>query len=412
MSQMQEQGIAERAIVDNSDDQASQALVDALQICFKILKWIMVFVVVMFLFSGAFTVKPEEVALVMRFGKVVGTGPERELKPGFHVAWPEPIDRVIKIPKETLRSVDCEFWYYLTEQEKLQGKSGRVGASLVPGKDHAVITADANLLHVNMNIKYRIVDAYDYVKNIYGAEHPENIPEKSLIKCLADEAIIYSAANFKVDDLIGPKKTSFARMVKDYLDRELLSMECGLKLDEVLIPKIEPPRQVVKYFIDVRNAAEEKHAKIQEAIGDETELLTKTAGTGYQELIKALILEQKYEKTNDPKLPEARKRVRELLAQAGGTVQDILADAKIYKTKVVESARADAEYLQALLPRYQESPNVVLTRLLLSTLEKLLPKVRKWYLPEHVDQARFIIDRDPQELKQQLNEQESQNNKR
>ncbi len=404
---MQEQKVANGNT--NDTDQASQALVDALQVCFKILKWIMIFVVVMFLLSGTFTVKPEEVALVMRFGKVVGTGPERELKPGFHIAWPEPIDRVIKIPKETLRSVDCEFWYYLTEQEKLQGKSRRVGTSLVPGKDHEVITGDANLLHVNMNIKYRIIDAYDYVRSVYGAEHPETIPEKKLVTDLADEAIIYSATNFKVDDLIGPRKTAFARMVKDYLNRELLAMECGLKLDDVLITKIEPPRQVVKYFVDVRNAAEEKHAKIQEALGDETELLTKTAGSGYQDLIQAIMLEQKLEKTNDPKLTEVRKRVRNLLDQAGGAVQDILADAKIYKTKVVESARADAEYLQALLPRYQESPNVVLTRLLLSTVEKLLPKVRKWYLPEDINQARFMLDRDPQELKQA--QQQSEQNK-
>ena len=131
-------------------DEAGKALIDALHVCFKLLKVIMVFVIIVFLVSGTFIVKPEEVALVTRFGKVLGTGPERERKPGFHMSWPEPIDHVIKISKETQRAIDSEFWYHITEQEKIQGQSRRVGTSLVPGKDHAVITSDANILHVRM----------------------------------------------------------------------------------------------------------------------------------------------------------------------------------------------------------------------------------------------------------------------
>ncbi len=384
---------------NQGSDAASKALVDALQICFRILKVIMVFVVIMFFASGAFTVKPEEVALVTQFGRVLGTGPEREKTPGFHLFWPEPIDKVIKIPKATQRSVNSEFWYYLTEQEKLQGRSGRTGATLVPGKDNSIITADANLLHVKIDIKYRIVDAFGYVKNIYGAENPDSYPEKKLISSLADNAVIRSANQFTVDGLIGPKKMAFANMIKKYLSASLQRLHCGLKLDDVLITKIEPPRQVVKYFVDVRNAAEEMHANIQTALGDEEELLTNTAGPGFQKLTEAIDTEQKLEQANDPKLKKERVVVNDLLDQAGGSVQEILADAKIYKTKVVESAKADAEYLQALLPKYMESPNVVVTRLLLGTIEKLLPKVNKWYVPAKVKEVRFLIGRDPEELK-------------
>lgn len=389
--------------IENTD-QASKALTDALQICFKLLKLIMIFVVVAFLLSGVFTVKPEEVAIVLRFGKVVGTGLEREKGPGFHLAWPEPIDKVIKISKETQRAADSEFWYYLTEQEKLQGRSAHVGDSLVPGKDHAIITADANLLHIKLNIRYHITDAYDYLKSIYGAENPEQMPEKNLIISLANEAVIHAAAQFNVDDLIGPQKTRFASKVKEYLTKSLRELDCGMMLDDVLITKIEPPRQVIKYFIDVRNAAEEMHSNIQKALGDKDELLTKTAGSGYSELIEAIELEQKYQMTNDPRLAEIRKKVSELLSQAGGSIQEELAEAKIYKTKVIESAKADAEYLKALLPKYRENPIVVLTRLLISNLEPLLPKVRKWYIPENAKEIRLTIDRDPQELKELQNE--------
>lgn len=384
---------------DPSMDEANKALVDALQVSFKLLKLLMVAALVWYFAYGAFQVKPEEVALIKRFGKIVGIGPERELKQGLHWAWPYPVDEIIKVRKDK-RTTNADLWFTMTEQERIQGKSLSAGESLIPGRDEYVITGDANILHVSMIVKYRVADAFDYVSNIPNAELPDMVnPETDLIRALAENAIIRAAGQYKVDDLLGAQKASFSNLVKKIMDESLASARCGLQLEDVLINKIDPPRQVVTNFNEVRNAAEQMHGMIQTAMGDSEQRMTQTAGQGYRELIAALEEEKALTAKNDPALPEAKKQVEQLLEQAGGSVREIMEKSLSYRTKMVKSAQADAEYLQALLPEYQKNPKVVLTRLLLSTLEQTLPTVRKWYMPKDVYRIRMQLDRDPDELR-------------
>ena len=70
----------------------------ALKISFGFLKFFILLILFYYLFSGIFSVKQDEVAVILRFGKIAGVGEKRVLKPGFHWAFPEPIDKVIKIP--------------------------------------------------------------------------------------------------------------------------------------------------------------------------------------------------------------------------------------------------------------------------------------------------------------------------
>lgn len=385
-------------------DHANKALVDALHFSFVILKIIMFFVIVIYLASGTFQVPQGQVAMISRFGKILGTGPERELQPGFHWSWPWPIDERIRVPKGTVRTANCTFWFHLTDQEKLQGGGGPAGDSLVPGKDDYVLTGDANILHVNLDVQYTIADACNYVRTIPGADrwdpltNPDANPELPLVSRLARSAIIQSAGSFKVEDIWGSQQTAFTSLVEKNLRQSLQAMDCGLDLRKVLVRKIEPPRQVVKDFIEVRNATEQKFTSIETARGDANELLKRTAGPGYEQIIQAIRREQSLPET-DPRRAAARKEVEQLLEQAGGTVQDILADARIYRTRVVEDAKADAEYMKVLLPKYLDNPRVVLTRLVLGMFEATLPKVQKWYLAQGTNETRITIDRDPEEMK-------------
>src|SRR5213594_4329455 len=76
------------------EDAGSTALADALASSFAIIRVIMLVLVVLFLFSGCFTVGSQESAVVLRFGKPVGEGEKALLGPGWHWAFPAPIDEV------------------------------------------------------------------------------------------------------------------------------------------------------------------------------------------------------------------------------------------------------------------------------------------------------------------------------
>jgi len=393
-------------------DAASQALVDALKWCFRLLKVIMIIAVVLYLASGVFRVQPDQVALKLRFGEVLGAGPERELKSGLHWSFPWPIESKIIVPKGKLRSVTSEFWYKMTEQEKIRGPSKQVGGTLRPGNDHFVLTGDANILHVNATVRYRIIDAYGYVRNISGAEDPSAEPERDLIVALADTAIIRAAGKFGVDDLLTVKRGEFSTEVQKYLRESLAELDCGLELEDVLIDNIVPPRQVVRYFIEVRHAAEERREKEKVAQGDAVKLLTETAGEGYPDLVEAIERERRLLAGNEAGLEEARKTTVELLNLASGSVQDILSEAKIYREQLEKAAEADAEYLKNLLPEFQKHPRVLVTRLLLDALEDLLGKVRKSYVYGDLREVRVHIDRDPQELERETGTGQEKNEQR
>jgi len=391
-----------------AEETANQALGEALLFSFRILKILMLFAILFYLGSGIIQVKPDEVAVIQRFGKVVVHGPEAgaELKPGAHWSWPWPIDRVIRVQKGKVRTMPAAYWYKESELEKVQGQSARAGASLVPGMDDYILSGDANIFHLKLIVNYVIVDAYNYLRTFEKSElwdpntNPDIRPELDLIRAMTDSAVLRSAGQFTIDDLLGAQKTRFIILVKQNLRESLRSVEAGLDIQDVLIEQINPPRQVVDSFNAVRGAYEKQQADIDTARGDAAKLMAQTAGSGYQDLVRAMQKVTDLQKSGDAKLPAAREDLRRQLDQAGGSVQEILAEAKVYKNRVVKSAKADSEYLQALLPKYKENPQVVLTRLLLGMLETTLDKVQKWYIPSGVREIRFSIDRDPAELEQ------------
>ena len=82
----------------------------------------MAVLVVILIAMQFFTVKPDEQALVLRFGKIRGIGEGRLLQPGPHWAM-VPLDEVIRIPVKKVQMMPIDtFWYFQTEEEKLAGQ--------------------------------------------------------------------------------------------------------------------------------------------------------------------------------------------------------------------------------------------------------------------------------------------------
>src|SRR6266436_8921924 len=99
---------------ETPDDAGSQALADALSSSFAIVRWVMAILVLLFLFSGCFTVGPQEKAVVLHFGKPSGKGDKALLGPGFHWALPAPIDEVVRIPVGQVQTVNSTIGWYAT----------------------------------------------------------------------------------------------------------------------------------------------------------------------------------------------------------------------------------------------------------------------------------------------------------
>src|SRR3954467_10302379 len=99
------------------DDAGSTALSEALRSSFFVVKIVMVILVIAFFGSGLFTVTSQQRAIVLRFGKPTGTGPDQLLGPGLHWSWPSPIDEVVKISIGDIKTVQSTTGWYQTTPE-------------------------------------------------------------------------------------------------------------------------------------------------------------------------------------------------------------------------------------------------------------------------------------------------------
>ncbi|HUS72841.1 MAG TPA: protease modulator HflK [Sedimentisphaerales bacterium] len=364
-------------------DAAGKSLSEALRISFIILKIIMVVLVIIFLASGFRTVGPDEQALVLRFGKIRGIGAERLLGPGLHWVFPYPIDKIIKIPVEkTVNLPINSFWYYQTKDEMLgltPTRTTPIPPNLDPVREGYCITrgekrtqtlagsagSDYNIVHCKWQLTYQINDAEDFFKNVYIEDAKPgqlyfDVMTNSispLLKAVFDDAVVSTMVNYAIDDAISGRG-SISKDVKKILQKKLNNIESGIKVVSVELPDSTWPRQVNAAFQASIDASQQSQKAISVAKGYAETTLNKAAGP------LALIL---FASLSDKTINEHEKEL--LWSQLAGEAQEEIAQARTYRTKIVEEARADAEYLHKILPEYRKRPKLVLQQIYLDAIK-------------------------------------------
>jgi regulator of protease activity HflC (stomatin/prohibitin superfamily) len=387
-------------ILDEQLDAAGQSLRRALKTSFWILKFVIVVLLAFFIFSGVFQVQQDEEAIRLHFGDIKGD----VLKPGIHFAWPEPIDEIVRIPVQRELSIPIDsFWYFETEQEKLNPVKRPVTGPLDPLKDGYCLTRndlegmagmDYNIVHSAWTITYKISSPKLFFENVYIREGKpgEDLLEASadtlnpLIESLASNAIVRTMVKYSIDEAI---KSEFGinNSVKAILQKKLDRVQSGIQVSEVR-SRIVWPRQVEEAFQASTKARQEKDQARTDASSYKDKLLTDTGGANAEEILEQL---------KQPGLSQDEKE--QLVAKLSGQVQAEIVGARAYRTKVVEDAKANAEYLQKLLPQYRKNPELVLQdiyqdaikRIMANADEKIFMQTREGV----ADEIRILLNRDP-----------------
>jgi membrane protease subunit HflK len=380
-------------------DAGSRSLVDALRISFFVLKIVMVVLVILFFSSGVFTVGPDERAMVLRFGRIRGqTSDKRILDPGLHWAVPYPIEEVIKFSgKNTIQRVAIDaFWYDET-------KKG-VSLSLDPVMDGYCITRndtvadlktgdDYNIIHSKWLLTYKISDCELFFRNVYVKPAPagQNYIDviqasvEPLLKSLAGNAIVATMVQFSIDEAI-KSDAQISRQGQKLLQEKLDAIESGIEVDSMQITQITWPRQVEDAFVASIKASNDADRTIREARGYAESKINEAGGP---EIIKALA---------EPNATE--QQLDNYLANSSGQVRQTIAEAKAYRTKVVESAKANADYLAKLLPEYRKRPKLVLERIYQEAMEEILSNTQETIIVQPSSgvkntEFRIMVNRDP-----------------
>ncbi|PKL50914.1 MAG: hypothetical protein CVV39_00950 [Planctomycetes bacterium HGW-Planctomycetes-1] len=385
-------------------DAGTKSLADALRISFAVLKIIMVVLVILFFSSGVFTVAPDERAMVLRFGKIRGeTTEQRILGPGLHWAIPYPIEEVVKLPARNtiLRTAIDSFWY--------DEKNTYPSRSLDPILEGYSITrndtiadlkegdSDYNIVHSRWLLTYRISDCEMFYKNVSvktpdaGQTLIDVIPKsvEPFLKAVASEAIVITMVNFSIDEAI-KSDSRISKEAEKLLQQKLDAMNCGIEVDSMQLTAVIWPKQLNDSFVASIKASNEADRMIRETRGYTESRINEAGGRA---LINAIL---------SPEIEDEQKEY--YWNNASGTVQQIIAESKAYRTKVVESAKANADYLQKLLPEYRKRPKLVLQRIYQDAIEEVLSNTQETIIAQPSSGAknrefRVMINRDPAAVK-------------
>ncbi|HPO68873.1 MAG TPA: SPFH domain-containing protein [Anaerohalosphaeraceae bacterium] len=399
-------------------DASTKSLTQALHVSFSILKVIMIVLLAVFACSGIFQVQQDEEALLLFFGRIQGPAEDPVLKPGIKFAFPEPIHEVIRIPVKREQSLAVNsFWYFETEEEKLRPVKTPVFGPLDPLKDGYCLTrndrvegiegADYNIVHSQWTITYKIDSPKHFFENVYirdrrpGEDMLEAAAQtlEPMLESMASEAIVRTLVHYSIDEAI-KSQTGIADSVKVILQDKLDQIQSGIGIKDVRANRIIWPRQVEEAFQASNKARQESEQARIDARAYKEKKLTDTGGPDAERILELL---------TQPGLSPQQQE--EYVAKLSGQVQSKISEARAYRTRVVEDAKANAEYLRQLLPEYRKHPELVLQKIYQDAVEQVLAGAdEKILIQPSVEgrsrELRVMINRDPN-IKKEKAKQES-----
>lgn len=286
-------------------------------------RWVLVILLGLYLASGFYAIKPDEIGVVERLGKVVN----KMVAPGLHYDFPRPFARVHKVPIKKANRILIDDFY--------QGPNVASTASAfyaLTGLDSYCLSGDNNVVEILAAVQYTIADPFDY---LFVASHGE-----ALLRDIVSREIVHALSSRPVDMILTYGKKEIEGVVRRRAQEKLDADRTGLLVSSVEINEVRPPASVQSHFDDVINAHIEKRERISRA-----------------------------ESYRNEAVPRAR-------AQAGRSIRE----AEAYRDKVKNSAMGESERFLNKLTGYVQAPGVTMQRLYLEFVRDNLAQFKIYLL--------------------------------
>jgi membrane protease subunit HflK len=278
---------------------------------------ILILLALLIIVSMVFTVQPEEVGVVLRFGAFTRTA-----DPGLNFKLPYPIEQVLKVPVQ--RQLKQEFGFETIEAGVRTRYSDRDLQA-----ESLMLTGDLNVAVVEWIAQYRVADPYKYlfrVRNITTTFRDMN------------EAVMRAVVGDRsVDEVITVGRLQIEDQMKLKLQELCDRYETGIVVDQIVLQNVNPPDPVKPSFNEVNQAEQERERSINDARGE------------YNRVI-----------------PRARGEAAQVIEQARG-----------YAIDRVNRAKGDAVLFDEVYAAYRRAPEVTRRRIFLETMEAVYPSMER-----------------------------------
>ncbi|WP_100657786.1 FtsH protease activity modulator HflK [Alteromonas flava] len=252
--------------------------------------------IVVWVISGFYTIREAERGVVLRFGEYYS-----QVEPGLR--WkPTFVDTVIPVDIQSIRD---------------QSSSG------------SMLTEDENLVRVQMEMQFRVVDPYRWTFAVVE-------PEVSLSQAL-DSAIRYVVGHSRMDDVLTDGREVTRQRVWEELQAIIEPYNMGVQIVDMNFRDARPPEEVKDAFDDAIAAQEDEQRFIR----------------------------------------EAEAYAREIEPRARGQVNRMNEEAQAYKERVILQAQGEVARFEELLPQYEAAPVVTRQRIYIETMEHVFSNTSK-----------------------------------
>ncbi len=278
---------------------------------------LVVIVLVVIAFSGLRVIKSGEVAVVLRFGRLVGNTYEEQVhQPGLLFAFPYIIDEVVIVPTGNVIEQKVMTHYTNGEMTTLHNNG-------------YLITGDQNIAMVSASIKYMISDPVSYALNVKDAS--------ALINAFVSSAMVNSAASTGVDELLTSGKDKFAKAVLNEAQTKLSAVDSGITVGAIELTSVSMPNEVREVY-DMVNSATVQAATL---------------------------------------LEQARQYEAKVIPQAEADAANLVSDAKKKYSESVSAANLDLTEFYGTVKEYEENPDAVKTRVYTEKVTAAIGKIGK-----------------------------------
>jgi modulator of FtsH protease HflK len=263
--------------------------------------------------SGFFRVEPDEIGVVLRFGKQV-----REVQPGLNYHLPYPVETVLTPKALQVRKIDVGMRIV---EDARRGTTVRD----VP-EESLMLTGDENIVDVDFSVLWRIKPAGvgEYLFNIQSPE--------GTVKAVAESAMREVVGRSDIQPILTGARQNIEIAVQELMQKTLDQYSAGVLIVQVQMQKVDPPQQVIDSFRDVQAA----RADLERAQN------------------------------------EAQTYANRVVPEARGRAAQIFQAAEAYKSQTVAEATGQTSRFMKIYDEYKKAPEVTRKRMYLETMERVL----------------------------------------
>jgi len=277
-------------------------------------------IAVIFIGSGLYSVGPDEVGVVRRFGKYVRTS-----NPGLNMKIPFGIESVNNVK---VRYIFKEEFGFRTTHPGVVSKFSAKQFF----EESLMLTGDLNVLVVEWIVQFKVRDP---VKLLFNIRDP-----RDTIRNISEAVMRQVVGDYSVSEVLTTRRVEINIAVQEKLQEILDSYDSGVQIVTVMLQDVNPPDPVKPSFNEVNEAKQEKEKVINQA---------------WEAYNKAV--------------PTARGNAEKAIREAEG-----------YALNRVNQAKGDASRFTATWQAYKDAKDVTRKRMFLETMRDVIPKAGKKYI--------------------------------